>query len=212
MSSGRRPATPVLEPRPVRMGHLGIVVRDLDRTVAFYERVVGLRLTERFTYPEEAVGHGVMVAAGAFMRCDSAHHCISIFTLRSEFQPAQTASQPGDALHHMAFEMATPEELVAKLAHVRSCGVAIANERHGGPGNQPRFYIRDPEGNLIEFYWGIDQVGWEGRPRAYLPIEEIDLDSYDFDAFVRAREADAAALSTNGHSVSLVPEAGDEPA
>ena len=195
MSASDGSATPVLEPRPVRMGHIGIVVRDLDRAIAFYGEVVGLRLTERFNYPEEAVGHGVTVAAGAFMRCDSAHHCISIFTLRPEFQPPEEAPPLGQGLHHIAFEMATPEELLAKLRHVRVLGVAIANERHGGPGNQPRFYIRDPDGNLIEFYWGIDQVGWQGRPRAYLPIEEIDLDEYDFEGFVRVREADAAARS-----------------
>ena len=62
------------------------------------------------------------------------------------------------------------------------------------PNGQYRLTLQG-DGNLIEFYWGIDQVGWEGRPRAYAPIEEIDLDSYDFAAFVREREAAAAALS-----------------
>jgi catechol 2,3-dioxygenase-like lactoylglutathione lyase family enzyme len=203
------PGAPALEPRPVGMGHIGITVRDLDRTIEFYEEVVGLRLTERFTYPEEAVGHGVAVSAGAFMRCDSNHHCVSIFTLRAELVPTEDAPSPGMGLHHLAFEMATPEELLAKLRHVRALGVPIANERRGGPGNQPRFYLRDPDGNLIEFYWGIDQVGWEGRPRDYAPIEEVDLDSFDFAAFVREREAAAAALS-DAASPALVAQ--DEPA
>lgn len=183
-----------LEPRPVRIGHVGLTVRDLDRAVAFYTDVVGLRLTERFTYPE-ALGHGVTVAAGAFMRCDSTHHCLSIFTLRPELQPPVETPNSGQGLHHIAFEMTTPDELLAKLRHVRAHGVAITNERHGGPGNQPRFYIRDPEGNLIEFYWGIDHIGWQGQPRAYAPIHEIDLESYDFADFVREREGAAVAPS-----------------
>ena len=57
-----------------RLGHVGLTVRDIDRTVAFYERYLGMRLTERFQYPEEKVGHGVAVTAGAFIRCDTTHH------------------------------------------------------------------------------------------------------------------------------------------
>jgi len=181
-----------LEPRPVTIGHIGLTVRDLDRAVAFYADVVGLRLTERFTYPE-AIGHGPTVAAGAFMRCDTSHHCLSIFALRPEFQRPEETSSDRQGLHHIAFEMATPDELLAKLRHVRAHGVPIANERRGGPGNQPRFYIRDPEGNLIEFYWGIDQIGWQGRPRTYAPIQEIDLENYDFADFVRERDGAAVA-------------------
>jgi len=180
-------AMPALEPRPVRIGHLGVVARDLDRTIEFYSEVVGLRLTERFTYPEETVGHGVTVAAGAFMRCDANHHCISIFTLRHDIE-LPDRSGPGPGLHHIAFEMATPEELLAKFRLVRGHGVPIVNARRGGPGNQPRFYIHDPDGNLLEFYWGIDQIGWQGHARPYAPIEEIDLQGFDFEAFVRERD------------------------
>src|SRR5665213_4237630 len=136
------------------MGHLGIVVRDLDRAIAFYTEVVGLRLTERFEYPEEAVGHGVTVAAGAFVRCDSTHHCISIFSLHADIAAAAGTAAPGlvPGLHHIAFEMATPEELLAKFRLVRERGAEIVQARRGGPGNQPRFYIRAPDGNLLEFY------------------------------------------------------------
>jgi catechol 2,3-dioxygenase-like lactoylglutathione lyase family enzyme len=197
--------SPALEPRPIRMGHIGIVVRDLDRTIEFYSEVVGLHLTERFTYPEETVGHGVTVAAAAFMRCDTNHHCISIFTLRRDVE-ADEHSGPGPGLHHIAFEMATPENLLAKFREVRARGLPIVNARRGGPGNQPRFYLHDPDGNLIEFYWGIDQVGWEGRPRAYGPIEEIDLLGFDFQRFVRERD-EAVAEQADIPPASLV--AGD---
>jgi catechol 2,3-dioxygenase-like lactoylglutathione lyase family enzyme len=180
----------------VRIGHLGIVVADLDRTVSFYTEVVGLRLTERFEYPQDVVGHGVTVAAGAFVRCDSTHHCISIFTLRSDVEHAESAPGLAPGLHHIAFELPTPEDLLAKLRAVRAQGIEIVNARRGGPGNQPRFYIRDPDGNLVEFYWGIDQVGWEGRARPYAPIEEIDLEQFDFAGFVRERDAAAGVAPT----------------
>jgi catechol 2,3-dioxygenase len=176
--------------RVTKIGHVGIAVRDLDRTLDFYERWVGLRLTERFEYPEEEVGHGVAVKAGAFVRCDATHHCISFFVLKDELVTNGNGA-PSLGLHHLAFEMATPALLLDKYREFEREGIEIVNARRGGPGNQPRFYVRDPDGNLLEFYWGIDTVGWDGRPREYAPIEEIDLESFDFDGFERQRDLDA---------------------
>ena len=109
--------------------------------------------------------------------------------LRSDVEQTGPASGPAPGLHHIAFELPTPEDLLRKLRAVRARGIEIVNARRGGPGNQPRFYIRDPDGNLVEFYWGIDQVGWDGRARPHAPIEEIDLEQFDFAGFVRERDA-----------------------
>lgn len=171
-----------------RVGHVGLAVRDLDRAVDFYTGPLGLTLTERFEYPEDEVGHGVLVRAGAFVRVDSSHHCLSIFAFRDAVTEPEQALY---GLHHLAFELDSPGDLVALYRRLRDAGAEIVNARKGGPGNQPRFYVRDPDGNLLEFYWGIDAIGWDGQPRAYPPIEEIDLESFDFDAYVAARERDA---------------------
>jgi len=170
-----------------KIGHIGIAVRDLDRSVQFYTEVLGLRLTERFDYEQQEIGHGTTVAAGAFVRCDSTHHCISIFRVKDEL--AAAAGPPTvTGLHHIAFEISTPEDLLGLYRHLKRNRVQIVNARHGGPGNQPRFYAHDPDGHLLEFYWGIDEIGWDGRPRAYPPIAEIDLEAFDFDDFVAERE------------------------
>lgn len=176
-----------------RIGHIGIAVEDLDRSVRFYTEVLGLRLTERFEYPEDEVGHGKTVSGGAFVRCDSTHHCISIFRIKDGAGPsADGRPRPLGGLHHIAFELPTPERLLAAYRDLKAHGVEIVNARRGGPGNQPRFYVLDPDGHLIEFYWGIDEIGWDGRPREYPPIEEIDLETFDFEAFVAERDRAAA--------------------
>ena len=184
-----------MQVRVTKLGHVGITVRDIDRSVDFYTRMLGMRLTERFEYSDE-VGHGVAVVAGAFVRCDTTHHALSIFKLKDGLIPAD--SPDGSAmvigLHHIAFELATPEDLLAKLNELRSAGVPIVNCRTGGPGNQPRFYARDPDGILLEFYWSIDDIGWDGLPREYSPIQEIDLEKFDFDAYIEKREQDAERM------------------
>jgi catechol 2,3-dioxygenase-like lactoylglutathione lyase family enzyme len=176
--------------RVMKMSHLGLTVRDLDASVAFYTDVLGMRLTERFEYPEDEVGHGVTVAAGAFIRCDATHHQLSLFQLKDGLvdDGGPDPTKPVLGFHHMAFEMATPADLLAKLREMRERGVTIVNCRKGGPGNQPRFYARDPDGYLVEFFWGIDTVGWDGIPREYEEIQEIDLETFDFDAYAEGRE------------------------
>lgn len=186
-----------MQPRITKLGHVGITVRDIDRTIAFYGKYLGMQLTEKFEYEENRLGHGVAVQAGAFIRCGTTHHEMSLFKMRADILPADAPPAPrfGFGLHHIAFELASPDDLKDLFVRMRDDGVEIVNCRRGGPGNQPRFYARDPDGNLLEFYWGIDQIGWNGTPRKYHPIEEIDLLAFDFDAFVAEREQDAKAVA-----------------
>jgi catechol 2,3-dioxygenase len=177
-----------MQAKAMRIGHIGLAVRDLDAAIRFYTEVVGLSLTERFDYPENEPGHGRLVSAGAFVRCDSTHHCISIFALKAEAGADQAQATARYGLHHIAFEMKTPEDLLSKYQELCDKGVSIVSARRGGPGNQPRFYANDLDGNLLEFYWGIDEIGWQGTPRAYPEIEEISLEEFDFEEFVAERE------------------------
>jgi catechol 2,3-dioxygenase-like lactoylglutathione lyase family enzyme len=180
-----------MRPHITKIGHVGIGVRDLERSVRFYTDVLGFQLTEEFEYPnEENVGHGGLVTAGAFVRCNPTHHCLSIFTYRSELVD-ENAVGPHYGLHHIAFELASAAELLGLFRDFRERGLDIVSARKGGPGNQPRFYARDPDGNLLEFYWDIDEIGWDGVAREYAPISEIDLVEFDFEAHLEARGAQA---------------------
>lgn len=185
-----------MKARVRNMGHVAIVVRDVDRSVSFYTDMLGMRLTEGLEEPTDEVGHGVTAAAAAYVRCDGSHHTISIFRLSEGLLPedAPDASVLRIGFHHMAFELATPDDLVAKYCEMRDAGVPIVQCRKGGPGNHPRFYARDPDGHLLEFYWGIDEVGWDGLARGYEPIQEIDLEAFDFEGYVAAREAAGARV------------------
>lgn len=185
-----------MKPRITKIGHVGLTVRDIDRTIDFYSTYLGMRLTEKFEYEEVRLGHGVAVQAGAFIRCDTTHHELSIFKMRSAVLPDDAPDAPrfGFGLHHLAFELASPDDLKGLYVLMRDGGVEIVNCRKGGPGNQPRFYARDPDGNLLEFYWGIDTIGWDGASRPYDPIEEIDILDFDFEAYLDTRQREGEAV------------------
>lgn len=170
-----------------RLGHVGIAVADLDRSVEFYTGVLGMQLTEIFRYGDSEVGHGAAVLAGAFVRGDkdTIHHRMSIFTLRNPVAPAPGAQTLG--LHHIAFEFDTRDDLLELYRLFKSDGIPIVNARIGGPGNHARFYGLDPDGNILEFYSLIDHIGWDGKAHVYPQIQEVELDDFDFDEYERLR-------------------------
>jgi catechol-2,3-dioxygenase len=170
------------------VGHLGLIVRDLDGMVAWYEAVLGLRVSDRMAYGEDTPYH-----EGVWMRCGTDHHVFSLFRLRE--QPAEGGSGP---LHHIAFEMASFEDLRRVTRHAREHGLRIHGMRSGGPGCQLRLYLLDPEDNVIELFWGLDQVGWDGATRPFPPIEEIDLEEIDIDAWLAWKGSEFGGRPANG--------------
>jgi catechol 2,3-dioxygenase len=158
-----------------RLGHVALGVRDLDAAVAFYTDLLGLRVSDRMAYPVDSP-----LVEGAWLRCGPDHHCLALFGLR---QPARPGPGLPIGLHHFGFELASFDDLTGAHRTIRARGLPV-EARIGGPGWQVRIYFHDPDGNRLELYWDMDVIGWEGRSRPYVPIEVIDLDSFDLDSYL----------------------------
>jgi catechol 2,3-dioxygenase len=160
--------------RPLRLGHVGLAVRDMDRMVHFYCTVLDMQVSDRMAYPD-----GAPLVEGAWLRCNADHHVLALFTPR-----AADEARGAYGLHHLAFELGSFDELRRAARHVAEHHGPPRAVRQGVPGCQLRVYFPDPEGNLVELYWALDQVGWDGRSRPYPPIEDVDLETFDVDAFL----------------------------
>ena len=79
-------------------------------------------------------------------------------------------SVPG--FHHVAFEMESFEDLRRIARYARDNDIPIAGMRTGGPGVQLRVYIWDPDDHMVELFWGLDQIGWDGSTRPYPPLRD----------------------------------------
>jgi catechol 2,3-dioxygenase len=152
----QRPARPKGMPfRIGKIGHVVVNVRDVARSVHFYTEMLGFEVSD--TYPHEMVPGGM-----AFLRCNPDHHGIALVGSLS-------AASDNVELNHIAFEVATLDEVLRARDHLRRHGVTIDFEGRRRAGCQLAVEFRDPDNHRLEIYWGIDQIGSEGRAR---PSEE----------------------------------------
>jgi catechol 2,3-dioxygenase-like lactoylglutathione lyase family enzyme len=158
MTSGTPPAFTVR-----KLGHVVLNVTDLEASVRFYTDVLGLSVSDR--YPDSMVPGGMV-----FMRCNTDHHGVALVGGAGKLERS--------SLNHFAFEVGTPDEVFRARAWLRKHGVPIVFEGRRRAGCQLAVEFRDPDGNNLEVYWGIDQVGTSGyvRPpsewRQALTLEE----------------------------------------
>jgi catechol 2,3-dioxygenase-like lactoylglutathione lyase family enzyme len=117
-----------------RLDHLVLTVADVERTVGFYTRVLGMT-AETFGGGRRALHVG--------------QQKINLHQAGREFEPKASRPTPGSA--DLCFVTSTPVEEVA--AHLAAQGVAVEEgpvERTGALGPMRSVYLRDPDGNLLE--------------------------------------------------------------
>ena len=120
-----------------RIDHLVLNVADLETSVAWYQRVLGMEREEFGPNRRTALKFG-----GQKINVRPAHSDPGTWV-------TGVNDKPGSA--DLCFISAAPPEQV--IAHLQACGVTIQAgpvERAGALGPMRSVYCRDPDGNLIE--------------------------------------------------------------
>jgi catechol 2,3-dioxygenase-like lactoylglutathione lyase family enzyme len=114
-----------------RIDHLNLTVADIDRSVEFYQRVLGMRT--------ESIGEG---RAALYFGQQKIHLDAAGGTMAMSGEKRMPA--------HICFVTQAPMAEVA--SHLDSCGVAIRMQgpRAGAIGTIQSVYIDDPDQNSIE--------------------------------------------------------------
>ena len=71
----------------------------------------------------------------------------------------------------MAFEVSTLDEVLRAREHLRRHDVQIHFEGRRRAGVQLAIEFKDPDGHNLEIYWGIDQVGSDGKRASARGVE-----------------------------------------
>ncbi len=148
-----------------KMGHIVMIVEDVERSVEFYSQVLGFKVSD--VYPE-SMQKGKMV----FMRFNEDHHGIGLVGTAK-------GPTPHEELHHIAFEVATIDEVFKIREHLEEHMVEVDFDGRRRAGAQVSVEFRDPDGHRLEVFYALDKVRWDGsdiRPpdewKPYLSLEE----------------------------------------
>ena len=117
-----------------RIDHLVITAFDVERTIDFYTRVLGM---EAITF------------AGGRRGLAFGRQKINLHQAGREYEPKALKPTPGSV--DVCFSTQGPLDEVVE--HEKACGVKIAEgpvEKTGALGPMQSIYFRDPDGNLIE--------------------------------------------------------------
>jgi catechol 2,3-dioxygenase len=143
-------------PSTLRLGAVELTTADLERSVAFYERALGLRVHSR-SGPVAELGDGVD----------------TVIVLREDAQARAAGRHAG--LFHYALLYPTREELAR--AAVRLAVTSTQIQGASDHGTHEAIYLADPDGNGIELaadfareQWPAG-LGYDGGPAA------LDFDS-----------------------------------
>ena len=133
-----------------KIGHVVLRATDIARSVDFYTRVLGFKVSD--VYPDSMLP-GKMV----FMRCNEDHHAVAL-----------VGGAPGETkqheLHHLAFEVETLDEVLRAREHLKRNDVTIVFEGRRRAGVQIAVEFLDPDGHVLEIFWGLDRI--EGNDKA----------------------------------------------
>ncbi|VCU68397.1 Manganese-dependent 2,3-dihydroxybiphenyl 1,2-dioxygenase [Pigmentiphaga humi] len=157
-------------PTPIRtrkLGHLVLLVRDLEASIRFYTEVMGLRVSDR------------IADQMAFLRAGEDHHDLALARLPDDAPDRDDLpryTRPG--LEHFSYYVDSVEEMRRAVDVARSLGVTIERGigQHG-PGGNWFLVFKDPDGNNVEIYTDMDQIPQDAdhRPQTW----DRNLESFD---------------------------------
>ena len=142
-----------------RLNHAVLFVGDLQRSIGFYERILGFEVIA--TEPR---------ANAAFLRARGSdnHHDLGLFGLGPQAEP------PGRGrigLYHLAWQVDTIDQLADLRQILLEHGSYTGESSHGATKS---VYGSDPDGNEFELMWMLPRAEW-GAYADQAVVERLDL-------------------------------------
>ncbi len=149
-------------PDGLSVGHIHLKVSDLDKSIAFYRDVLGLKLRQK------------MGDQAAFLSAGGYHHHVALNTWFSK--GGVTPAQGMTGLFHAAFLYPTRQHLADAVQNVIDAGVPLDGASDHGVSQA--VYFRDPDGNGIELYVDHPRNQWPQTSDGALAMvtKRLDLD------------------------------------
>src|ERR1700761_5670272 len=131
-------------PAQTRIGHVHLKVSDLQRSLDFYQVLLGFELVT--TYGDQAA----FISAGGY------HHHIGLNTWQSKGAPPAPEYSAG--LFHTAILYPERKDLAVALQRLIDAKYPISGASDHGVSEA--IYLDDPDPNGVELYWNRPRDQW----------------------------------------------------
>jgi catechol-2,3-dioxygenase len=133
--------------KPTRFAHFVLRTRDLERSIRFYETLVGMEIVHQ----GEAI---------AFLSYDEEHHRLALVQT-----PQGEPAPPGAAgLDHVAYTLGDLGQLLSTYRRLKAEGIEPVWPINHGPTTS--LYYQDPDGNRVELQ--VDNFETEAELKGWM--------------------------------------------
>lgn len=147
-------------PSNTRIGHVHLKVSNLEKSLDFYQKLLGFEVTQR-------VGDDA-----AFLAAGGYHHHIGLNTWHTK--GAGFANQRSPGLYHTAILFPERKDLANILQRLRGQRYPLTGAADHGVSEA--LYLDDPDKNGVELYWDKPKADWPHDEEGNLAIITAPLD------------------------------------
>jgi len=171
--NGRYNVGGVYLPRPFkvrRLGHFGFNVEQLPEGREFYGDLLGFTASDTLDfsrapwYPKDT---DLGDPHGYFMRYGTDHHAFVLFPKKVMDHRADRKFAPEVTINQITWQCGSLKEITDAHTYFQEQQVRVQRVGRDMPGSNWHVYVYDPDGHTNEFYYGIEQIGWNrlSKPR-----------------------------------------------
>lgn len=147
----------VMLPRPfkvIKIGPVRLFVQDMEKCLAFYTGIMGLRVTEEVDYE----GHRCV-----FLRCNTEHHSLALYPKALR---AKLGLSPHTTCMSFGNQVGDYQQLKNAVDFLKASGATVKHlPPELFPGIDYSAFAVDPDGHTVQLYYYMEQVGWDGKVR-----------------------------------------------
>ena len=142
--------------QPIRIGHVVLKVRELERSLAFYRDVLGFSVSSEMS--------NVMVFLTA---TGESHHDLALLRV-GDSAPSPVPNSVG--LYHVAIQLRDWDAVKRARDVLEERGLLRATADHGVSRS---LYTADPDGNEIELFCDAPRDEWVGRVHEVMTVRPL---------------------------------------